>query len=193
MSNMNRRSFLGTSAAVGGAASLAYTAGTSPAHGDDVSTLGKTPHTKFAVNVEMWWRKLPFLDRIRTAAAFGYPAVEFWKYKGKDVDAIAKLTRELKIEIAQISAWGFTPGMNNPKNEDAFVATVEEACQVAHRLDCEKMTVVAGNNQPGMTQEQMHDQVIKALRRAVASTTRVTVCMEAPTRFASAARSGATL
>ena len=35
--------------------------------------IGKTPHTKFAVNIEMWWTKLPFLDRIRQAAELGFP------------------------------------------------------------------------------------------------------------------------
>jgi len=56
--------------------------------------------------------------------------------------------------------------MNNPKNEDAFIKAIEESCQVAHRLNCEKMCVVAGNNQKDMTQEQMLAQVVKALKRA---------------------------
>jgi hydroxypyruvate isomerase len=97
---------------------------------------------------------------------FGFPAVEFWPHQGKDIGAIKKLKDELKIEIAQFSAWGFEPGMNDPKQEDAFVAAVEEACQVAHQLDCRKMCVVAGNNQKGMTKDQMHAQCIKALKRA---------------------------
>jgi hydroxypyruvate isomerase len=133
---------------------------------EDVSSLGKTPHSRFAVNIEMWWSKLPFLDRLRKAAELGFPAVEFWPYQGKDIDAVAGLSQELGIAIAQFTAWGFTPGMNDPKNEDKVVATIEEACQVAHRLKCDKMCVVAGNNQPGMTQEQMLAQVIKALKRA---------------------------
>ena len=132
---------------------------------DDTSSIGKTPHTKFAVNVEMWWTRLPFLDRIREAAKLGFPAIEFWPYKNKDVKKVAALTKELNIEIAQFTAWGFTPGMNNPKNEDAVVKKIEQSCQVAHRLRCKKMTVVAGNNQKGMTKKQMHDQVVKTLRR----------------------------
>ncbi len=167
MSEINRRTFLGTTVAAAGAASLTAGAGQAAAADDaDTSSIGKTPHTRFAVNIEMWWRKLPFLDRIRQTAALGFPAVEFWPYKNKDIDAVAKLCAELEIEIAQFTAWGFTPGLNHPDNEDSFVATVKEACEVAHRLSCKKMTVVAGNNQEGMTKEQMHAQVIKALRRA---------------------------
>jgi hydroxypyruvate isomerase len=165
---VNRRSFLGASAVAVGAAS-ALVAVESPAQDQkeqDLSTLGKTPHSRFAVNIEMWWSKLPFLDRMKKAAELGFPAVEFWPYQEKDIDAVARLSQELDLAIAQFTAWGFTPGMNDPQNEDKFVATIEEACQVAHRLKCDKMCVVAGNNQPGMTQEQMHAQVIKALKRA---------------------------
>ena len=132
----------------------------------EIARPGKTKNTKFAVNCEMWWGELPFLDRLRAAAELGFPAVEFWPHQGKDIDAIKKLKDELKIEIAQFTAWGFRPGMNDPKQEDAFVAAIEEGCQVAHRLDCTKMCVVAGDNQPGMTKDEMHAQCINALRRA---------------------------
>jgi hydroxypyruvate isomerase len=133
---------------------------------EDSSKPGKTPNTKFAVNIEMWFRKLPFLDRIRAAADLGFPAVEFWPYQGKDIDVVAKLCGELDIVIAQFTAWGFKPGMNDPKNHDAFVKTVEEACGVAKRLDCRMMTVVGGDDQRGMTQKEMHENIITALKRA---------------------------
>ena len=42
----------------------------------------------------MWWSKLPFLDRIRQAAALGFPAIEFWPWENKDINAIADLTGE---------------------------------------------------------------------------------------------------
>jgi hydroxypyruvate isomerase len=165
-SSLHRRGFLGASAAIAGASTLVAPLWAGEKENEDDSSLGKTPHSRFAVNIEMWWRKEPFLDRLRNAAALGFPAVEFWPYQGKDIDTAARLSQELGIAIAQFTAWGFTPGMNNPENEDRFVATIEEACQVAHRLKCDKMCVVAGNDQPGMTQEQMHAQVIKALKRA---------------------------
>src|SRR5687768_7732908 len=122
---LSRRTFLSTAAVTAAAAGSAHAV---EADAVDVGSLGKTPHTRFAVNIEMWWKNLPFPERIRKAAEFGYPAVEFWPYVGKDkdVDAIARLAQELKIEIAQFTAWGFEPGMNNPANEEKFIATVEE-------------------------------------------------------------------
>ncbi len=126
---------------------------------------GQTPHTRFAVNVEMWFGELPFLDRIRAAAALGFPAIEFWDYRKKDLPAIAATASEAGVEIAQFTAWGFEPGMNQPANEDRFAAQIEQACEVAKQLACRKMTVVAGNNQPGMTSAEMLSQVAKALQR----------------------------
>lgn len=169
MNRLPRRSLLKAGLAAGAAAALTgspATASAVTAEDGDKSLPGRTPHTKFAANIEMWWGKLPFLDRMRKAAELGFPAVEFWPYANKEIDKIAALADELELAIAQFTAWGFTPGMNNPENEDRFVATIDEACQVAHRLRCDKMTVVAGNNQPGMTQPQMLAQVVKALKRA---------------------------
>jgi len=170
MPSLNRRSFIESGAVLaGGAAVVPPGAALRQAVADQPdSAIGKTPHTRFAVNIEMWWRQLPFLERIRRAAGLGFPAVEFWPFQGKNLAAVAKLTSDLKIEIAQFTAWGFTPGMNHPKNEARFLKTIEEACQVAHQLRCRKMTVVAGNLQEGMTHKQMLDQVVKALRGAAA-------------------------
>jgi hydroxypyruvate isomerase len=161
-----RRSFLAASAAVASSSLVAGAARAAEEPAVDPATLGKTKNTRFAVNCEMWWGKLPFLDRLKQAAALGFPAVEFWPHQGKDIPAIARLAEELNLEIAQFTAWGFRPGMNDPKQEDAFVKAVEEGCQVAHQLKCRKMCVVAGDNQPGMTKDQMHAQCIQALRRA---------------------------
>jgi hydroxypyruvate isomerase len=172
MSACNRRQFVATAAAAGLAIpSLAARGADAPAPSADVAQLGRTPHSRFAVNIEMWWTKLPFLDRIRTAASYGYPAVEFWPWqnKAKDpkigLDAIRKLSDELKIDIAQFTAWGFEPGMNNPKNHDKFEQAIQEGCKVAKQLNCKMMTVVGGNDQAGMSHEQMHEQIIVALKR----------------------------
>ncbi len=174
---LNRRSFLGTSAVLAGAAASAVAA---EKDFSDQKTIGKTPHTKFAVNVEMWWPKLPFLERIRQAAALGFPAIEFWPWQGKDLDAIAALTQELRIEISQFTAWGFKPGLNDPKNHDDFVKAVEDGCRVAQKLRCKLMTVVAGDDIAGMSQAQMHANVIAGLKRGapIAEAQDVTMILE---------------
>lgn len=164
--HLDRRAFLGSTALLAGAAALPGVARADVEPTDESSQLGKTPHTKFAVNIEMWWKKLPFLERVKMTHAHGFPAVEFWPWRGKPLDELSDLCSQLGVEIAQFTAWGFTPGMNDPKNLDKFVREVEASCEVAKKIRCKKMTVVGGNDQRGMTQAQMHDNIIAALKKA---------------------------
>src|SRR5438128_1285521 len=97
----DRRRFLTASAAL--AATAGAVGAAQPA--DDVSRLGRTAHTRFAVNLEMWWTRLPFVRRIEEAARLGFQAIEFWPWRGKDVAAIAETCQRLRIEVAQFSAW----------------------------------------------------------------------------------------
>jgi hydroxypyruvate isomerase len=136
-----------------------------PSQDPDPAKPARTPRTKFAANLEMWWGKLPFLDRIRAAAALGFPAIEFWPWRGKDLPAIAELTGELGLEIAQCLAW-FNPGINDPQNHDRFVEEIEASCEAAKTLRTTKMTVIGGDDAAGMAREQMHDNIITALKRA---------------------------
>lgn len=176
MSAVDRRQFLGSALALSGVAATNLSAEDK----QDISQIGKTPHTKFAVNVEMWWTKLPFMDRIKAAASYGFPAVEFWPWRSKNIDQVADLCKELGLAISQFTAWGFEPGMNDPKNHAAFVKEVEASCAIAKKLDCKLMTVVGGNDQPGMTQPEMHANIIKALKLAapIAEAHKVTLILE---------------
>ncbi|QDU80665.1 Hydroxypyruvate isomerase [Polystyrenella longa] len=162
MSSLNRRHFLKTSGLLGAAAAV----GSSLPAAENESKPGQTANTKFAVNVEMWWRKLPFEDRIKAASELGFPGIEFWPWRNKNIDAVADLTKSLNLDVVQFTAWGFSPGLNDPKNHKAFVEEIKASCPIAHQLDCKMMTVVGGNDQPGMTQEEMHQNIITGLKLA---------------------------
>jgi hydroxypyruvate isomerase len=157
-----RRKFLAAAALTAGAAVVPATA----ADNEDLSSLGKTRHTKFAVNVEMWWSKLPFLKRLEETARLGFPAVEFWPWRNKDLNAVAETCERLKLEVAQFTAWGFRPGLNDPANHSRFVEEIDAGCETAKKLRCRMMTVVGGDDIRGMTQEQMHQNIIEGLKKA---------------------------
>ena len=160
---IDRRSFITASTAVAGGLALANRATAA----GDAAKPGQTRHTKFAVNVEMWWGKeKDFLKRLEAAAALGFPAVEFWPWKNKDIPAVADTCKRLKLEVAQFTAWGFSPGLNDPKNHAKFVDAIGAGCEVAKQLDCQMMTVVAGNDIKGKTQEEMHAATIDGLKKA---------------------------
>ncbi len=174
---VSRRSFLAASSAaplVAGSASAAML-------DDELKNIGRTPHTKFAVNVEMWFRNLPFIERLDQVARLGFPGFEFWPWKGKDLAAIARKCKEHKLTPVQFTAWGFSPGMNDPKNRDLIVPEITAACETAKRLGTELLCVVAGNIVPGATKEQMHATVVEHLKMAgdIAAKNNVTLMLEA--------------
>jgi len=123
--------------------------------------------TKFAVNIEMWFNKLKtYPERIAASAQLGYDGVEFWPWRGKNLNAIQDACGKHGVKIAQFSAWGFKPGMNDPKNHQHFVEEIEASCEIAKKLDVKQMCVVGGDDIAGMTQPEMHEQIIVALKRA---------------------------
>lgn len=172
MPNLDRRSLLAAAAAAPLAG--ASRAQERPPEGDPIDLVlarapaqpGRTPHTRFAVNVEMWFKGLTFMQRVMRAHELGFPAIEFWPTAGKPLAELADFCADTGLEVAQFTAWGFTPGMNEPKNHAAFVRRIEEAVAEAKQLRCRKMTVVAGNDVAGMDQAEMHGHVIAALKLA---------------------------
>lgn len=165
MAALDRRTFLGTAAAGTSIAAASLASNSTAAEGEN-TLVGQTPHTKFAVNIEMWWRKLPLLDRIRKTAELGFPAIEFWPWQGKPLEEMAELCDSLSVDIAQFTAWGFRPGLNDPKNHERFVEQIKAGCDVAKKINCKKMTVVGGDDQKGMTQKEMHENIIAGLKLA---------------------------
>lgn len=170
--SVSRRCFLAAAGGLAAGGSL---------WGDDAKRPGQTKNSRFAVNVEMWWnREKNFLKRLDNAADLGFSAVEFWPWKNKDLKAVADTCERRKLHVTQFTAWGFKPGMNDPKNHNQFVEAVDKGCEVAKQLKCSMMTVVGGDDIPGVSQEKMHDAIIDALKRAapVAEKHRVTLILE---------------
>src|SRR3954470_8368396 len=99
----DRRSFLAA-----GAAAAALASAPSARAADKP---GATKNTKFAVNIEMWWRtEKDYLKRLEAAAALGFPAVELWPWENKDQNAFGDTCERLGLKIVQFTAWGFKPG-----------------------------------------------------------------------------------
>jgi hydroxypyruvate isomerase len=157
----DRRTFLTASAvAAGGIIASTATAADAP------EKPGKTKHTKFAVNAEMWWRReKDFLKRLEAATALGFPAVEFWPWENKTIPAVAETCERLGLAISQFTAWGFKPGLNDPKNHTQFVEKIDKSCEVAKQLKCTMMCVVGGDDIPGVSQVKMHESIIEGLRK----------------------------
>lgn len=164
------------------AAGALAVAGASSTHGKAEEKPGKTKNTKFAVNVEMWWRKeKDYLKRLEAAAALGFSAIELWPWENKDQNAFGDTCERLGLKIAQFTAWGFRPGLNDPKNHNQFVEKIEKSCEVAKKWKCSMMCVVGGDDIKDVSQEKMHENIIEGLKKAapIAEKHGVTLILEA--------------
>jgi hydroxypyruvate isomerase len=128
---------------------------------------GATKNTRFAVNVEMWFGRKSFLEKIELAAQFGFPAIEFWPYENKPLKEAAALLKEKQVAVSQFTAWPFGTVLNNPKSDhEDFYRKIQESCDVADQLDCSLFTVVIGNDIPGVSKADMHAAAIRGLKKA---------------------------
>jgi len=134
----------------------------------DASLPGQTPPLPIAVNIEMWFEG-DFVSRIDQAAALGFPAIELWTWRDKDLKGGGEALRRHGMMATQLTAWGFGKEINDPQFPvDAFVREIEDCCQATNLLPgCELMTVVCGDNIEGLTKADMHAAVIEKLRAVV--------------------------
>jgi hydroxypyruvate isomerase len=122
----------------------------------------------YAVNVEMTWTNLPFLERLRKVKEAGFSHYEFWPWRNKDIDAILAINREFGLVPAQFSASpvkGFGHGITNPEpaRRAEFEEEIRSAVAVARKLGVKKLCVVAGEETRGVARDEQTQAVIAAL------------------------------
>jgi hydroxypyruvate isomerase len=162
MPSANRREFL----AAAGAGAALVGLGSSSTHAQAQSGSGDGTWMTFAVNVEMTWGNLPFLDRLAKVAEAGFSHYEFWPWRGKDIDGIIKTNQRLNLVPVQFSASPkrFSQGITDPKRKDEFVEDMKLAVGVAKRLNVKKLCVVAGEETAGLSRDEQTNAVIEALK-----------------------------
>ena len=120
---------------------------------------------RFAPNVSILFRELPFLDRIDEAARLGFGAIEFWWPAGQDLDAVVRRVRENGLEVALINfdAGEMPAGdrglLNDPERAGRLRENVPVALELARRVGCTRMNALAGKWRPGEEREAQLDRV----------------------------------
>ncbi|NLE45142.1 MAG: TIM barrel protein [Chloroflexi bacterium] len=132
-----------------------------------------------SVCIEMFWRDLPFDERIRRVKALGYSAFEFWGWKGKDLDVIRAAQDETGLDVAAIC---IEPNYSLVDRSDPapLVDGVKESAAVAQSLGCSRMIVTTGNALADETYEITRRRVVRNLKRMapVAEDCGVTLVLE---------------
>lgn len=103
--------------------------------------------------------------RIRRAHAAGLPAVEFWLWSNKDLDAIATALSETGISLSGFVAEPMIP-LTDPANHAAFLEGLKRSVDVATRLGATVLIAQAGNDLEGRTRSEQRAALTTCLSAA---------------------------
>lgn len=104
-------------------------------------------------------------SRIRAAQAARVPAVEFWGWRHRDVESIARVLGETGVEVTAFALDPAVP-LADPSAGDAVVAAVAESADTAARLGCHNLIVVSGDRDERLPAAAQRAAMVAALRRA---------------------------
>ena len=146
---MNRREII--------AAGLTGAALTACGNADKQSVISPEAYRKalngFAVNIESWWRDVPFEKRFDLAAQNHFTHTEFWFIDSwkRDAKALAKLANDAGVKVAQIV--GDAPALAKPNVRGEFLDNVKRAIENAQILGTDIVTVTGHQEVEGVSTE----------------------------------------
>jgi hydroxypyruvate isomerase len=110
----------------------------------------------YAVNLDCWFRDVPFEQRFKPARQAGFQTIEFWRARrapGLDATVIRRLADENGLAIEQFAPeW---PRMSDPALHGELVKSIESAIADAKVLGCTQFTLVGHHIVDGMSREAM--------------------------------------
>ena len=110
----------------------------------------------YAVNLDCWFRDVPFERRFALAREAGFKTIEFWKAArapGLDATAIRRLADEnglLTVQYAPEAPW-----FSDPARHGEPVKMIESTITDSRILGCTQFTLTGHHNVEGMTREAM--------------------------------------
>lgn len=105
----------------------------------------------FAVNIESWWRDVPFEARFAKAAEAGFEQVEFWFIGSweREAKALAKEAKAAGVKVAQIV--GDAPELGRPETQQTFLENMKRAIEDANILGTNIVTITGHQNVEGVS------------------------------------------
>jgi hydroxypyruvate isomerase len=104
----------------------------------------------------------PFADRVRAAAADGMTAIEFWDWRGRDLDATRAACDSTGLTVNSFIAEP-RGDLTDPSTHATFLRGVDESAKVAQLLGCRALMVFAGTPRPDTTRAEQHANVVSGL------------------------------
>ncbi|GCF15854.1 hydroxypyruvate isomerase [Haloarcula mannanilytica] len=132
---------------------------------------------RVSVCLEMVYDDEPFHERITRAAEAGADAVEFWDWRGKDMDRLDTVAADVDIPIISCVAGGT---LTDPNVTDEAVETLRESITMAGDRDIPTLIVTTGPDQEEIPRTTQHETIVETLSRVAsdAESAGVTLLLE---------------
>ena len=130
--------------------------------------------------LELFFKDLPFPERIAKVKEAGFDAGEFWGQADKDLRAIAAACRRHGVVITSIVGTRMNPGPNDPAKHDELTDMLTKAMEAAKVIQCERLIVLSGNTLPHVTRVKQTEAIISWLGRVapLAAKAKMTLVLE---------------
>jgi hydroxypyruvate isomerase len=115
---------------------------------------------RFSANVSILFKEVSFLERFGRATEAGFSAVEFWWPSGEDLGEVERAIGDAGLTVAlfNFDAGDMPSGdrglVSDPERVEQFRENVPVALELAQRLGCRRMNVLAGHEKDGMAREE---------------------------------------
>jgi len=108
------------------------------------------------------FRGMPIYEALPFVREAGLDHYEFWMWKGQDIDAIAKVQKELALTPAALCTTEFA--LTDPAKREAFIEGIAQTIPVCHALGCKKIITQVGAELSHLSRQEQHESIVAGLK-----------------------------
>jgi hydroxypyruvate isomerase len=158
---LTRRQFLGRSTVLAAGVAALQPFSTQQAPAAEGAPSSHRP--RLSACIEAVFTQGAFEQRLDQVKAAGLTAFEFWGWRNRDLDALAKKKEETGLELAGFSC--DTGGALVAEGSAAkFLPALKDSVATAKKLGCRKMIVTVGNELKNVPRAEQHRNIVAALK-----------------------------
>lgn len=147
-------------------------AGTTPSRKGKEDMKPRWPPLTPCVCIDLVYQGWDTLKAIDAVAAAGIPAIEFWGWRDKDIDAVAERAKRHHLQIAAMSLDPAIRILDGDADAE-FLRSITESLAVARRIGCRRLVVhvqpVPMGAGPSRFPDPSRDQALRMQRRNIAA------------------------
>jgi len=157
--SLSRRQWLGLAAAVSAGAAIPRNV----APGADPPPRAATPRP--AVCIDALFTDVPWDERPAKVKAAGVDAFEFWGWRGRDLDRLARIREELGMQVVGFACDTGGP-LVAPGSAQRILVPLKDTLAAARQLGCRQIIAQVGNERKDIPRAQQHAHCVEAFRAA---------------------------